>query len=98
MSLAGTPPTKVFSRTSRVTTAPAAITAPRPTVTPGRTVTFDPNPDPILEGDRAKCEGAAPLFGGADFMIDGEQGNPVPQMNSATDGDFGTRDRREAAR
>src|SRR5579871_540290 len=35
---AGTPPTMVSGATSRVTTAPAAITAPRPIVTPGMTI------------------------------------------------------------
>ena len=35
MIFAGTPPTTVFSGTSIVTTAPAAITAPSPMVTPG---------------------------------------------------------------
>src|ERR1019366_8469342 len=38
---AGTPPTMLFGGTSRVTTAPAATTDPRPTVTPGRIVTRD---------------------------------------------------------
>src|SRR6185503_6109883 len=38
MNLAGTPPTKVFAGTSRVTTAPAPTIAPRPTATPARIV------------------------------------------------------------
>lgn len=43
INLAGTPPTTVRGATSRVTTAPAATTAPSPMVTPGSTVTFDPS-------------------------------------------------------
>ena len=38
MTFAGTPPTKVLSGTSFVTTAPAATTAFRPIVTPGQMV------------------------------------------------------------
>lgn len=38
MTFAGTPPTKVLSGTSSVTTAPAATTAFRPIVTPGQMV------------------------------------------------------------
>ena len=41
MTFAGTPATIANGGTSRVTTAPAATTAPRPIVTPGRTVTRD---------------------------------------------------------
>ena len=40
--LAGTPPTMVFGSTSLVTTAPAAMMAPSPTVTPERIVALDP--------------------------------------------------------
>lgn len=36
MTFAGTPPTTTSSGTSRLTTAPAAMTAPEPMVTPGR--------------------------------------------------------------
>ena len=39
---AGTPPTTQLSGTSRVTTAPAAITALLPMVTPGKMVQFPP--------------------------------------------------------
>ena len=39
---AGTPATTVIGGTCAVTTAPAATTAPRPTVTPGRMVAFAP--------------------------------------------------------
>lgn len=35
ITLAGLPPTTVYSSTSAVTTAPAAMVEPRPTVTPG---------------------------------------------------------------
>jgi len=38
MNLAGTPPTTVFGSISLVTTAPAAITDPLPTVTPGKII------------------------------------------------------------
>lgn len=40
--LAGVPPTKVLAGTSFVTTEPAAITAPSPTVTPGQIVQWPP--------------------------------------------------------
>ena len=42
ISFAGTPPTTVIFGTSFVTTAPAAITAQLPIVTPGKTVAFEP--------------------------------------------------------
>ena len=42
MNLAGMPPTSVRGLTSLVTTAPAAIIAPLPMVTPGVMVTFAP--------------------------------------------------------
>ena len=42
MTLAGTPPTKVYGGTSCETTAPAAITAPSPIVTLRKIITFGP--------------------------------------------------------
>lgn len=42
MILAGTPPIIAYGGTSFVTTAPAAITAPSPTVMPGSKLTFAP--------------------------------------------------------
>lgn len=42
MNFAGTPPTMTFGGTSFVTTAPAAITALSPIITPGRIVAFAP--------------------------------------------------------
>ena len=42
MTLAGLPPTRVIGATSRVTTLPAATTAPRPTVTPLSTMALAP--------------------------------------------------------
>ena len=42
IGLAGTPATIVSGATSFVTTDPAAMTAPRPTVTPGRIIARDP--------------------------------------------------------
>ena len=49
---AGTPAARVFGGTSRVTTAPAAMTAPLPIVTPGSTVAFPPiqTSSPIVMG------------------------------------------------
>ena len=53
MYFAGTPPTTVFSATSFVTTAPAAIMDPSPMETPERIVAFDPiqTSFPILIGE-----------------------------------------------
>lgn len=42
INLAGTPPTTVFASTSFVTTAPAAMTALSPMVTPERIVELEP--------------------------------------------------------
>ena len=42
MSFAGTPPTRLLSGTSFVTTAPAAMTTLFPMVTPGKIVTLPP--------------------------------------------------------
>ena len=52
ITAAGTPPTSVFGGTDRVTTAPAATTAPSPIVTPPRTVARAPSHDAALDRDR----------------------------------------------
>ena len=85
---AGTPATSVSRRATIPGSphhAPAAITTPRPTETPGRIVTRRHDPDAVTYGDRCCLERTAALLGGTDLVAYREQKDMVSKV---------TRDRR----
>ena len=85
---AGTPPTRVFAGTSLVTIAPAATTAPAPTVTPRKKRASSSNPRTWTDRDRCRRQTvASPPSGVANLMSHGENQDVRTETSLVADRD-----------